>query len=115
MANQWFRLYSEFAHDPKVQMMSEAMQRRYIMLLCLKCADTLDGASDEEIAFSLRISEEDCAKTKEALVKKGLIAEDWSITKWDNRQSPSDSSAERVRMYRLLGVEAILRGQEASK
>lgn len=23
MANQWFRMYSEFANDPKVQMMSK--------------------------------------------------------------------------------------------
>ena len=25
----WFRLYSEFSTDPKVQMMPEALQRRY--------------------------------------------------------------------------------------
>ena len=37
MANQWFRLYAEFAHDPKVQMLSEVDQRRYIMLLCMRC------------------------------------------------------------------------------
>lgn len=29
MANPWFRMYSEFATDAKVQMLSEAMQRRY--------------------------------------------------------------------------------------
>ena len=29
----WFRMYAEFATDPKVQMLSEADQRRYIMLL----------------------------------------------------------------------------------
>ena len=32
----WMRLYAEFATDPKVQMMSEAMQRRHVMLFCLK-------------------------------------------------------------------------------
>ena len=37
MANPWFRLYSEFATDPKVQMMSESYQRRFIMLLCIRC------------------------------------------------------------------------------
>ena len=41
MANPWFRMYAEFATDPKVQSMSEAMQRRLTMLLCLRCSDVL--------------------------------------------------------------------------
>ena len=37
MANSWLRLYHEWDSDPKIQSMSEAMQRRFIMLLCSKC------------------------------------------------------------------------------
>ncbi|GAH78620.1 unnamed protein product, partial [marine sediment metagenome] len=33
---KWLRLYYEFATDPKIQSMDETLQRRYIMLLCLK-------------------------------------------------------------------------------
>ena len=39
MANPWLRMYAEFAHDPKVQMMLEVMQRRYIMLMCMRCSN----------------------------------------------------------------------------
>jgi hypothetical protein len=41
MSNPWFRMYSEFAHDPKVQMMTEVMQRRYIMLMCMRCSNAI--------------------------------------------------------------------------
>ncbi len=40
MSNAWFRLYHEFSADPKVQMLSEADQRRYIMLLCMRCRES---------------------------------------------------------------------------
>ena len=98
MANAWFRLYSEFADDPKVQMMSEAMQRRLVMLFCLRCKETSLG--DGEIAFALRISTEEAADTKKLFVDKGFIDDSWNITNWDDRQFVSDSSAERVKRYR---------------
>ena len=56
MANPWFRMYAEFATDAKVQMLTEAMQRRYLMLMCLRCSNALVTLQDEEIAFQLRIS-----------------------------------------------------------
>lgn len=33
---EWFRMHTEFANDPKIQMLSEAYQRRFVMLLCLR-------------------------------------------------------------------------------
>jgi hypothetical protein len=39
LANPWFRLYSEFADDPKVQMLTEAMHSRLVMLMCFRCKD----------------------------------------------------------------------------
>jgi hypothetical protein len=39
--NQWFRMYSEFATDPKVQSMDETLQRRFTMFLCLHCSVNL--------------------------------------------------------------------------
>ena len=41
----WFRMYAEFATDPKVQMMPEAMQRRLVMLLCLQCGNGIENVS----------------------------------------------------------------------
>ena len=100
MSNPWFRMYSEFATDPKVQMLPESMQRRLLMLFCLRCNESIDGASDEEVAFALRIDGDAIAETKKLFVHKGFIDESWNIAKWDSRQFTSDSSAERVRKYR---------------
>ena len=100
MANPWFRTYSEFAHDPKVQSMSETMQRRLVMIFCLKCSDVLKTLSDDDIAFQLRISGDDLLATKMLFITKGFIDKNWSIKNWDKRQFVSDKSAERQRKYR---------------
>lgn len=100
MANPWFRLYSEFAHDPKIQMMPEQMQRRYIMLLCMRCSETLETLHETEIAFQLRLSDDELAKTKELFLSKGFIDDEWNLTNWEKRQYVSDSSTPRVRKHR---------------
>ena len=102
MANQWFRMYSEFATDAKVQMMSEAMQRRYLMLMCLRCSNDLVTLHDEEIAFQLRISDEELAETKALFIKKGFIDSTWNLLNWEKRQFASDSSKDRVAKHRAL-------------
>jgi len=100
MANPWFRLYSEFAHDPKIQMLSEAMQRRYVMLLCLRCSETLETLHETEIAFQLRLSEKDLEETKLLFISKKFIDRQWNLLNWDKRQFVSDSSTERVARHR---------------
>lgn len=100
MANPWFRLYSEFAHDPKIQMLPEAMQRRYVMLMCLKCSETLETLHETEIAFQLRLSEAELIETKQLFVSKNFIDKQWNLLNWDKRQFVSDSSTMRVRKYR---------------
>jgi len=100
MANPWFRLYSEFAHDPKIQMLPEAMQRRYVMLMCLRCSETLETLHETEIAFQLRISEAELIETKQLFVSKNFIDKQWNLLNWDKRQFVSDSSTMRVRKYR---------------
>ena len=100
MANPWFRLYSEFAHDPKVQMLSEAMQRRYVMLMCLRCSETLETLHETEIAFQLRLSEAELIETKQLFIGKNFIDKNWNLLNWDKRQFVSDSSTMRVRKHR---------------
>lgn len=100
MSNQWFRMYAEIATDPKVQCMSESMQRRLMMLLCFRCGDVLATLHATEIAFALRISEEELAETKALFIQKKFIDEDWNIMNWDKRQYVSDSSTERSRKHR---------------
>lgn len=102
----WFRLYAEFATDPKVQMLTETEQRRYIMLLCLRCSNGDVTLHDEEVAFQLRIKHEEWCETKAILMQKGLASNDNKPTAWEKRQRSSDSSAERVAKHRLLKKEA---------
>lgn len=103
----WFRMYSEFAHDPKVQSMPEAMQRRLMMLLCLRCSNALVTLHETEIAFALRITDEDLAETKVLFLRKQFIDDTWEIMNWDKRQFVSDSSAPRVARHRAkLKAEA---------
>lgn len=97
---EWFRLYGEFATDPKVQSMPEVMQRRLIMVFCLKCSNVLVTLQETDICFALRIDEEQLAETKALFIRKNFIDEDWNVLQWDERQKPSDSSAPRVRAFR---------------
>lgn len=98
--NPWFRMYSEFASDPKVQSLSEALQRRLTMLFCFQCSHTLLTLRDEEIAFAMRITDEQLVETKRVFIAKGFIDEGWILLNWDKRQFVSDKSTERTRAYR---------------
>ena len=100
MANPWFRLYSEFAHDPKIQMLSEAMQRRYVMLMCLRCSEVLETLHETEIAFQLRLSTDELEETKQLFISKNFIDKHWNLLNWDKRQFVSDSSTMRVAKHR---------------
>lgn len=110
MSNPWFRMYHEFATDPKIQMLSEEDQRRFVMLLCLKCCNGNETLQDEEIAFQLRISDENFQKTKRKFLEISLIDENCHPLAWGKRQYLSDSSTERVRKHR-----AKLKEQEKNK
>ena len=97
---QWFRMYSEWANDVKIQSMDETSQRRHIMLLCVTCDGELTKLTNEEIACKLRISIDELQKTKELFVKKGFIDDKWNMLKWQKRQYLSDSSAIRTQEWR---------------
>ncbi|NII54377.1 hypothetical protein [Luteibacter sp. SG786] len=109
----WFRLYAEFSTDPKVQMMSEAMQRRLVMLFCLQCGNGIETFHETEretsIAFAMRVSAEEIAATKAEFLRRGFINDDWTLRNWSSRQYASDSSTERVRRHR----EAKKQGHES--
>lgn len=102
----WFRLYAEFATDPKVQMMSEAMQRRLVMLFCFQCQSGNvseafhETERDAALAFFMRISPAELADTREVFLQRGFIDEAWNVVAWSKRQYKSDSSTARVRDFR---------------
>ena len=101
MANSWFRLYAEFVNDPKVQRLSEKDQRRYIMLLCLRCSNGDVTLHDDDVTFSLRISDAEWNDSKAILTERKLIDKNNKPIAWEKRQFSSDSSAERVSRHRM--------------
>jgi len=109
---QWFRLYNEFAFDPKIQTMSETFQRRFIMLLCLQNNNDLEKLTAEEIAFALRITPEELEETQKTFVKKGFIDDDFTVLNWDKRQYVSDNSTQRVRKHRQKQDETLQKRYE---
>ena len=113
MSNTWFRMYAEFANDPKVQMMSESFQRRLVMLFCFKCNVTVT-LHDEEVTFLLRISNEEWRETKQVFIQKGFIDSDNNLLNWDKRQFVSDSSKGRVAAYRERKKAEKTSGYDAS-
>jgi len=93
-------MYAEFAHDPKVQMLTEVMQRRYVMLMCMRCSNALVTLQADEIAFHLRIDAAQLEETKTLFLAKGFINEAWELLNWEKRQFSSDTSAQRVAKHR---------------
>ncbi len=86
MSNPWFRMYAEFAHDPKVQMLPEVMQRRYVMLMCMRCSNALVTLQADEIAFHLRIDAAQLKKPNAFFLAKGFIDESWELLNGEKRQ-----------------------------
>ena len=100
MANPWFRFYHEWDSDPKVQIMSEAMQRRLAMLFCWCCKGETFHVT--RAAFHWRVSETDMEETRQVFMKQGFIDEKWNLLNWNSRQFLSDSSTDRVRRHRQV-------------
>lgn len=76
------------------------MQRRLIMLFCLRSCNVLATLQATEIAFALRITQEELIETKALFIEKGFIDNEWNIQNWDKRQYISDTSTERSRRHR---------------
>ena len=96
---QWVRLYVEWASDPKIQMMPEHMQRRHIMLLCLRGNQETDHMTDKQMAFHMRITAKEAQETRELFEEMGFT-NGWGVAKWKKRQGKSDISTTRVKKWR---------------
>src|SRR5690625_5046406 len=90
-------------------MRSDADQRRFVMLLCLRCGNGDETLHDEEVAFQLRISNDEWLQTKAVFLERNLIDEHNHPVAWDKRQFRSDSSTERVRRHRAAKKSSVKR------
>jgi len=106
--SRWFRLYDEMLDDPKVQRLPPQDFKIWINLLCL--ASRYDGKLPclVDIAFALRISDNDAVTLVERLHIAGLIDKrnggpdgfHYTPHAWEKRQYKSDNSADRVKKHR---------------
>lgn len=101
MRNPWFRMYQEFATDPKVQMMTEVNQRRLTMLFCFRCNGD-ETLHDDEIMFQMRVTPEEWSSSKAEFIARGFIDEQNNLLNWNKRQYVSDTSAARVKKHREI-------------
>jgi len=103
---KWFRFYHDAIDDPKVQRLPGDLFKCWVNLLCLASRNEERGLVTqglEEIAFALRLSDEDTAAMLAELVRRGLIedaVEGLQMHNWDARQFKSDNVSERVAKHR---------------
>lgn len=107
--NPWFRMYSDFMFDEKVEFLSFEDQRHYVFILCMKNAGLLDkdyaqeGMLERVVAKRLGLYGEAFESAKRRLIESGLIDTSWQPLAWEKRQMRSDSDptgAERQRRFR---------------
>ena len=102
----WIKLYHEILDDAKMGKLSDRLWRRAIELFLLAGDSDSEGQlpSLENIAWRLRISEEEILSDLQALAEPGVnIIERWSdcwaVTKFEDRQAPIPAE-ERSRQFR---------------
>ncbi len=115
----YFNFFDEWAMDPKVQSMSEPLQRRHAMLLCLRNIGDTSTTDDIEIATFMRITVRQALNTKAIFKAKGFIDGDgWNIKHWHERQSGHCESYNRVKKHRankaMNGVTVTLQSNESN-
>jgi hypothetical protein len=86
----WLRLWTDFLDDPKVHRLPEMMQLRFVKVLCLTGRRIVPTNDDGDIVYALRMSKDETAKTKKALIGAGLIGKNWKPLAWDRRQPKGD-------------------------
>jgi len=105
----WFRMYSDFMFDEKVEFLSFEDQRHYVFILCMKNMGLLDkeyqkdGMLDRVVAKRLGLYGEAFEAAKTRLLDSGLIDDRFQPVAWEKRQFRSDAdstAAERKRRQR---------------
>lgn len=110
----WFRFYRDFKNDDRIQRLSEADQRRYIMLLCLRAERDFTPLSDDDFAWHLGISKTQWLRTKNNLHKRQIITTEnqtLNLLDWDRHFRPHDFS----KLRRTLSIDTVTRTSHRKK
>lgn len=100
MGDLWFRCYCDLYRNRKLRNVSETFQLRYLWFLALHKEGKLVGAAVSDIAWELRIPEDEVEAALDALIDAKLLLSDRTPKGWSDRQYNSDVSTERVRKHR---------------
>ena len=105
MSLPWFRVYRELKDDPKVGTLDDASFRVFIESLCWACEKGNGGGTGLTVETSEWAFRRNVTQSLQSLFQKQLLAVSETgeivVPKWSERQKMSDSSAERVRKYRV--------------
>lgn len=100
----WFRMYGEMIDDPKIGTLDDAAFRTWVELLCAACKAEDNGNTHLKQADLNWVFRRNADVTLQQLLHRELVTVDVTgdicITKWQQRQKKSDSSADRVRAHR---------------
>lgn len=101
---KWFKLYTELAQHPRLRILSFEDRWHYVSLMCAKADGTLDQDSeklrDQMLSVHLGLTPVEMASVKDRLMDVELIADDWDIINWEDKQSADATGAARKRRQR---------------
>lgn len=115
--SRWFRFHADALHNPKVQRLDGDTFKSWVNLLCMACEAGESGGAlptVADIAFTLRISEEDADALVDRLVAARLLdeSEESGLTphNWAERQYLKSTS--RVQQFRKRKDETHMKRDE---
>ena len=105
----WFKMFHEWAADPKVQQLSERDQRRMVMIMCFACRG--DAPDIDCWAFAMRVRPSELRATVQRLCSIGFLDDDLEIRQWCKRQGRSDAERKREQRNAANRSDADVPGQ----
>ena len=111
MRRSWIKLYVEILDDPKIGKLTPWLKWRFMELLLVAAESDGSGllAPVVDIAWRLRVTEDDLIKSLRTLSEIGvvrLIGDRWMVTNFEKRQAKM-TGAERVQEYRRRERESV--------
>lgn len=110
--NTWFRFYNSVVHDPKVQRLQGETFKAWVNMLCIASDNEGMLPSVPDLAFSLRLTEQETSELIDQLFSLGLLDAveieggpmAYTPHNWGERQFKSDgmdpTAPDRMKRYR---------------
>ena len=101
--SRWFRFYDSVLDDPKVQRLADHIFRGWVNVLCLASKHGGSLPSIADIAFALRIPDDQADSLIQALIDAGLLEDDGDslvVHNWSERQFLDRTNAQRQKRFR---------------